>query len=452
MSNNDHDDNVLNDLSNITPYSTVETQCKYIDELDYITELNGNKSQTIMSLNIQSLPSKFNELNELVQSLTSNHCEPDFICLQETWRIIDPSLYALRNYELEIKSRSNVQGGGVGIYIKKGIIYKILKEISTFIDKVIETLFIEVTDGPHKYIVGSVYRPNSNHPNLTVNEQQNQFYELFSLQIAHLSSYTNPVYILGDFNLDLLKYHEYNTVKNYVDMIFSAGFLQLIMKPTRCTQNSATLIDHILTKNLNKKLESYIMMSKISDHFPIFFKTSNLKPKDHNKYVNVRDFSKTNVNSFKNDLSHLTWNDVYNTDNVQDSFDSFSSTFNDLYELRFPERKIKFNKNFHKIEKWITQGLLISRLSKIKLGKISIKKPTIENIQTYKTYRNLYNTLIRMSKKNYFEQQLTLHQSNAKKTWELINLAAKRPGKNKNFISCLNRKNIPELMQKKSRS
>ena len=43
-----------------------------------------------------------------------------------------------------------------------------------------------------------------------------------------------------------------------------------------------------------------------------------------------------------------------------------------------------------------------------------------------------------MSKKNYFEQQLTLHQSIAKKTWELINLAAKRPGKNKNFISCLN--------------
>jgi hypothetical protein len=299
-------------------------------------------------------------------------------------------------------------------------------------------LFIEVTDGPRKYIVGSVYRPNSNHPNLTANEQQNQFHELFSLQIDHLSSYANPVYILGDLNLDLLKYQHSNAVKNYVDMLFSAGFLQLIMKPTRCTQNSATLIDHIITKNLNKKLESYIMISKISDHFPIFFTTSNLKPAHRIKYLNVRDFSKKNVNAFKNDLSLLTWNDMYNIDNVHDSFNLFSSTFNDLYELRFPERKIKFNKNLHKIEKWMTQGLLISRLTKIKLGKISIKKPTNENIQTYKTYRNLYNTLIRTSKKNYFEQQLTFHQSNSKKTWELINLAIKRPGKNKLVSSFLN--------------
>jgi hypothetical protein len=313
-----------------------------------------------------------------------------------------------------------------------------LKEISTFIDKVIETLFIEVTDGPRKYIVGSVYRPNSNHPNLTAIEQQNQFHELFSLQIDHLSSYANHVYILGDLNLDLLKYQDSNAVKNYVDMLFSAGFLQLIMKPTRCTQNSATLIDHIITKNLNKKLESYIMISKISDHFPIFFTTSNLKPAHRIKYLNVRDFSKKNVNAFKNDLSLLTWNDMYNIDNVHDSFNLFSSTFNDIYELRFPERKIKFNKNLHKIEKWMTQGLLISRLTKIKLGKISIKKPTNENIQTYKTYRNLYNTLIRTSKKNYFEQQLTFHQSNSKKTWELINLAIKRPGKNKLVSSFLN--------------
>ncbi len=66
-----------------------------------------------MSLNIQSVPSKFNELEELIQSFTSNNCEPDFICLQETWRIVDPSRYALDNYELEIKSRGrNVQGGG----------------------------------------------------------------------------------------------------------------------------------------------------------------------------------------------------------------------------------------------------------------------------------------------------------------------------------------------------
>jgi hypothetical protein len=136
------------------------------------------------------------------------------------------------------------------------------------------------------------------------------------------------------------------------------------------------------------------MTSKISDHFPIFFTSHNIKPAEATKYLNVRDFSAKNIKSFKNDLTQLTWNDVYNLDNVHHSFNLFSQTFNDLYELRFPERKIKFNKNFHKIKNWMTQGLLVSRLTKIRLGKISIKMPTCENITSYKNYCNLYTMLI----------------------------------------------------------
>jgi hypothetical protein len=108
-----------------------------------------------------------------------------------------------------------------------------LNEISTFIDKVIETLFIEVSDGNRKYIVGSVYRPNSNHPNLTVNDQQNQFLELFSTQAAHLSTYENPVYILGDLNLDLLKYNESNVVKSFFSSLRMVYFTTFVHNSPR---------------------------------------------------------------------------------------------------------------------------------------------------------------------------------------------------------------------------
>ncbi len=104
-------------------------------------------------------------------------------------------------------------------------------------------------------------------------------------------------------------------------------------------------------------------------------------------------------------------------DNVRDSFNNFSRTFNDLYELRFPERKIKFNKNFHKIQKWMTQGLLVSRLTKIKLGKNSIKMPTHENIQKYKIIAT-FTTLSFVLAKNF-----SLNNSSL-----FINLTLKRPG------------------------
>jgi len=101
------------------------------------SNLNKKNEQLFLSLNVQSLPAKFNELDEFISYLKNNGCEPDFICLQETWKIFDQSLFTTEGYNLEIKSRStNTQGGGVGIYIKKGLCYNVLQESSIFIDKV----------------------------------------------------------------------------------------------------------------------------------------------------------------------------------------------------------------------------------------------------------------------------------------------------------------------------
>jgi hypothetical protein len=85
----------------------------------------------------------------------------------------------------------------------------------------------------------------------------------------------------------------------------------------------------------------------------------------------------------------------------------------------------------------MTQGLLISRLNKIKLSKIAIKYPTAVNINNFKAYRNMYNTVLRACKKAFFENQLCKYQSNMKKTWELINLATKKCKKNKDDVSCI---------------
>ena len=87
-----------------------------------------------MSFNIQSLPSKFNEFQELIQNFQINKCEPDIICLQEIWQIVHLSAFSLDDYNpIEYKLRSNsTQGGGVGIYIKK-ISNKTFYEIKVFL-------------------------------------------------------------------------------------------------------------------------------------------------------------------------------------------------------------------------------------------------------------------------------------------------------------------------------
>ena len=108
---------------------------------------------------------------------------------------------------------------------------------------------------------------------------------------------------------------------------------------------------------------------------------------------------------------------------VQVAFSNFSNVFHNLYNLYFPIVVKKFNKNVHYIEKWMSKGILISRTQKIKMGKLCHSHPLQENLIAYRNYRNLYNTVIRVAKRMFFEKELVKAQSNLKKTWSILKSA-----------------------------
>ena len=97
---------------------------------------------------------------------------------------------------------------------------------------------------------------------------------------------------------------------------------------------------------------------------------------------------------------------------VQVAFSNFSNVFHNLYNLYFPIVVKKFYKNVHYIEKWMSKGILISRTQKIKMGKLCHSHPLQENLIAYRNYRNLYNTVIRVAKRMFFEKELVKAQSN----------------------------------------
>ena len=117
---------------------------------------------------------------------------------------------------------------------------------------------------------------------MTFTEQFSQFSDTLTNLLSDLGSNYANVYIFGDFNLDILKLEENKFISEYVDTLFSYGFLQIITKPTRVSDNSATLIDHILTNSPCEQFNSYILCHHISDHFPIIHNL-NLKKAKSNK-------------------------------------------------------------------------------------------------------------------------------------------------------------------------
>ena len=87
--------------------------------------------------------------------------------------------------------------------------------------------------------------------------------------------------------------------------------------------------------------------------------------------------------------------------------------------MHFPLKKVKLNKNVHKLQNFMTNGILTSRLHKNELHKKSLLNPQ-QFYKTYIDYRNLYNKIVRKSKQMFIDSNFKKIQKNPKKTWDFL--------------------------------
>lgn len=76
--------------------------------------------------------------------------------------------------------------------------------------------------------------------------------------------------IMGDFNLDLLKFGVHPATDDCLDTLGSYFFQPQILQPTRITDHSATLIDNILFNSVEHFLIGGNLVYDLTDHLPNF--------------------------------------------------------------------------------------------------------------------------------------------------------------------------------------
>ena len=133
----------------------------------------------------------------------------------------------------------------------------------------------------------------------------------------------------------------------------------------------------------------------------------------------------------------FSWQHVLEFNDAQAAFDTFTDTFQQIFNLYFPLMTKKPNAKYSKIEPWMTWGLLKSRTTKLKLNQLFTRTPSLENKNKFTQYRNLYNKLIREAKKTHFHEKLTIYQGNAKKTWQSLFQAILKNSKNRSSCTSL---------------
>ena len=154
--------------------------------------------------------------------------------------------------------------------------------------------------------------------------------------------------IAGDINIDLIKQQNKN-VNLYLETLLEHNFQPFICIPTRITDNSATIIDHINVRipkhQIHNKISSGNLISDISDHLPIFF-IIDLESITTKERPLIRLYNEKNIKHFKRNILYeppLIPHPRSNNPNI--ILAEFSHTLNKLLNKYFPLIRISRKKS-----------------------------------------------------------------------------------------------------------
>ena len=191
-----------------------------------------------LHLNINSLLPKIDELR-----LIAKYSNAAVIGITESKLdgTISDSEVKNDGYELK-RSDRNRQGGGVACYIRKDLSFNLREHFSADLENIFLDIFLSKSK---PILVGILYRP----PNST------GFLKKLNVAISKTENFDNQeVFVLGDLNIDLMDSRRSNSnrIKRYREFLSLHGLKQLIQEPTRITEKSETLLDHMVSNSAQK--------------------------------------------------------------------------------------------------------------------------------------------------------------------------------------------------------
>ena len=395
--------------------------CEYYDYSKPIPHTK-DKNKAFFHMNIASL-NKHKE--ELETALSLLDFQFDIIGITETKfqkgiaPINDPSLPGYNHRHTPTESSK----GGALIYVKDSLVFDRRDDLEKIMykSKELESVFIEIeVTGKKNQIYGCIYR----HPCMDIDNFNEEYLEKLLIKLDQEKKIS---YLMGDFNMDLLKADSDEKISEYYDKLTSHLFVPHITLPTRVTSTSKTLIDNIFSNDPDfANGVSGNFTFSISDHLPQFLIMPEVlkgPPKKHNIFRRQKLKNKEQLIA---DAISINWMDVISPNKMDSNFSLDKLLQNSLaiVDKHMPLKKM--SKKDFKLESkpWITPGMLASIKRRDSLLREFIKCPEGDHKNSlhvqYKVLRNKIVALMRLSKNNHLRNYFSNNSDNIKKTWKGI--------------------------------
>ena len=370
-----------NHLNNVFPDLNNDNRSKYYDSDKFNSEIIHNKDNfSILNLNIRSITANIDACNAFLSTLNNKF---DILSFTESW-LNDSSknLINLEDYYSFHTLRPVNRGGGVSIFIKNYLNSSKIDSCSVSLPY-IESLFIKINHRNRRILVAIIYKP----PNANCNSFIDKLTEL--LTINNINSYDECI-LCGDFNYNILDLENSNSVINFLTLTNTFSMIPLITKPTRITDESATLIDNIFIRN-PIEYTSGIFNIDISDHLPIFLIKHNFfqQPEIQEciaiKYRLINDLTLLDM---YNKLNEYDFDNILDTEDSSAAMAMFDEILHEIYNTCCPIKTKSISpKSFKK--PWINRKILIN--IKKRQNYFTLYRHKKLSIENYTRFRNFVN-------------------------------------------------------------
>ena len=351
------------------------------EDLSKFSKSNA-KNLIFSHLNVNSLSSKFMEMNELLIK-----GKTDVLFLSETK--LDSSYpnaqFNVSQFTIHRLDR-NAHGGGLICYVKDSLPHRNRTDIAVN-ENGIETIVIQIKTADKNILFLHVYRPPNTHVNHLINALETMLNKCF------LES--ESIHIIGDLNVNFAKSnHQLSQLCDSYDL------KQLIKNPT-CFKSleNPTLLDVILTTNSKSIRQTINIPLGISDfHNYISASTKMNCPTDEIKSVHYRSFKKFSEEKFIKDVEFAPFHVSEIFDKADDQLWFHNTLLLDVVNANAPIKQ-KFIK--HKQLPYMNDKLRKAINVKASLCRKFQRTKSQENWDKFRKQRNLVNKLKRSSINKY---------------------------------------------------
>ena len=193
--------------------------------------------------------------------------------------------------------------GGVGFYVKNNLGYINCSDLLAQAQNDYESVWVKIQDDTgHNTIHEVFYRdPYGNLHNFL--NHINMIFKMIHCENKYCV-------LLGDFNLDLLKFESHPSAENVLNTLGTFYFQSQILQPTTVTDHSATLFDDIFFNSLEHFSIGENFCYDSSDHLPNFLIVNRLSFPPVNIMVFRQDYSNFDKQALITDIQSINWDDL----------------------------------------------------------------------------------------------------------------------------------------------